>query len=201
MYNIPASVKGRPIGTNSVNVNPGKFTSRSKPLTTMLVVVSKVAIPPRIVPNANGINNFDEDTFERRAIPEIDGKSKDAAAILFMNNDNIPAAAITPKINRRSPAPNTLMMARPIRSVKPDRRSPSARINAAIMMMTAERLNPEKASCGVRIPLNPNASISINATMSARKIFPRSNNTATPRNNSVRSSCDIYKKFAFPFWI
>jgi hypothetical protein len=157
----------------------------------MFVVVSNVAMPPRIVPNANGMSSFDGEIFIRRATPDNDGSNNDAAAMLFMNSDNTADAVITPKINLRSPAPNNLMMNKPTRSVMPDRRSPSARMNAESIMMTACLLNPENASCGVRTPLKPNASININATMSARKMLPSSKMMAMPRNNKVRLICDI----------
>ena len=151
----------------------------------MFVVVNKVAMPPRIVPNASGINNFDGEIFMRRATPDSEGSNNDAAAMLFMKSERTADAVITPKINRLSPAPKILMMNNPMRSVIPERRNPSASTNAENMMTTAERLNPENASCGVKIPLNPKASINTNATMSARRIFPNSNSAAMLRNSNV----------------
>jgi hypothetical protein len=35
--------------------------------------------------------------------------------------------------------------------------------------------------------------------MSARRMFPRSNNAAMPRNKSVRLNCDIYGRIRFSF--
>ena len=148
-------------------------------------------MPPRIVPNANGINNLDDDNLERRATPDTTGNNIDAAAMLFMKSDNNAAAVMMPKVNRRGPAPNKRTMKAPKRSVAPERRNPSARMKADIMIMTAERLNPEKASCEVNMPLNPNASISNNATISARRIFPSNSNTATPMKRNVILICVI----------
>jgi hypothetical protein len=157
----------------------------------ILVVVNNVAMPPRMVPNASGINNFEGETFERRATPDTEGNNKDAAAILFIKRESAAEAAITPKTSRRSPLPNNRMMKAPIRSVNPERRSPSARMKAENMITTEARLNPENASCGVNIPLKPNARVSNKATMSARKTLPKSKSAAIPRNKNVNPICDI----------
>ena len=100
------------MGANSVSVKPGSLASRNNPLTMIFVVVKSVAMPPRMVPNANGMSNFDGETFERRATPDNDGNNNDAAAMLFIKSESTADAVITPKINRRSPLPNNLMMIR-----------------------------------------------------------------------------------------
>jgi hypothetical protein len=142
-------------------------------------------------PNANGMSNLEDETFERRLMPESEEKSRDAAAILFMKSESMADAVITPKINRRSPLPNNLIMKEPMRSVNPERRSPSARMNAENMMTTEERLNPENTSCEVRTPLSPSASINIKATISARRIFQKSRREAIKRNINVTAMVDI----------
>jgi hypothetical protein len=157
----------------------------------IFVVVSNVAMPPKIVPKTIGISKRDEDILERRATPDITGNNKDAAAILFINRDNRAAAVITPKVRRLGPAPNKRTMNTPNLSVAPDLRKPSARIKADIMMITAERLNPENASWDVSTPLNPSVSINNNATISGRRTFPRSRNMAIPNNIKVIPICDM----------
>ncbi len=66
----------------------------------MLDVVSRVAIPPRIVPKASGMSSFEGGVrvWRERAITA--GMSTPAAAMLFMNRESI-AAEMTVTNTRR----------------------------------------------------------------------------------------------------
>ncbi len=180
MKKIPENAIGKPIGAKSSKPNPGRFISRKIPLVMIFVVVSKVAIPPMMVPNARGISNRDDEIFERRATPDMTGNNKEAAAILFMKRDNNAAAVITPKVIRRGPAPNRRTMNAPRRSVAPECLNPSARMNADIIMMTAERLNPENASCGVKIPLSPGPASTTTQQHQVEEYFERAAEPQSP---------------------
>ena len=88
--------------------------------------------------------------------------------MLFISSDSPAPASITTTTSRRSPAPATRVMRSPICSVTPARCSPSARMKIARMVITAERLKPEKVSSAVSTPVAPNATAANSAITSGR---------------------------------
>src|SRR3989337_4589167 len=85
------TMRGRPIGRKSKTPNGAKPASRNEPLTTILEVVNKVAMPPKIVPYASGGINLDGLTPEDRVSVMTAGNMIPTTAILFIIRDN-PAA-------------------------------------------------------------------------------------------------------------
>ena len=71
----------------------------------MFDVVSSVAMPPRIVPNASGISSREVLTPAFLAAPEAAGSSTAAAAMLFMNSDKNAPAIITITIREQFASP------------------------------------------------------------------------------------------------
>jgi hypothetical protein len=151
----------------------------------MFVVVSRVAIPPKMVANASGINSRDAFTSALRAAPDTAGSSTEAAAMLFMNSDKNAPAAITTTTRRPSPDPPILNKRVPTFSVIPVRCSPSASMKIDAIVITAERLKPENASCVVSTPVIPRANNTNSAMRSARNRSVKNSTIATSRTVKV----------------
>ena len=146
----------------------------------MLVVVSSVAIPPRMVPKASGISRREGLTPARLAAPDTGGRSTAAAAMLFMNRERKAPASITTTTSRCSLVPAMRTSRSPIWRVTPVRSSPAVRMKMARSVITAERLKPEKVSSVVSTPVVPSATTTSSATRSARSRSVSSSAMATP---------------------
>lgn len=111
----------------------------------VLAVVNSVAMPPRWVASAMGMSSFDGLIRVRRVASMTAGIITAAEAMLFMNSESPPAAAMTSAVIRPSLAPPTRTSQRPITALTPVRNRPPVRIDTAMISMTAELLRPENA--------------------------------------------------------
>ena len=162
--------------------------STSSELRIILEVVKSVAVPPRIVPKASGIKTRERLTSAFRAAPETAGSKTAAAAMLFIKSDRNAPAIITIMTRRSSLLPPTLSRIFPTCSVTPLRRNASAMIKIARIVITAERENPENASCGVKTPETPSATTTSKATRSAGILSVKNKISATIRTEKVITS-------------
>ncbi len=176
---VPTTTIGIPTGAKSSTPKPGRFWPRRMPLTTMLVVVNRVAMPPRIVAKASGISNRAGLIRFRRARPDTAGNKMAAAAMLFMSRDKAAPASMMTTTSLPSPVPATRSSSLPACSVMPVMRRASVRTKIDTIVTTAELAKPENASCGVSKPVTPRATTTRSATRSARRRSLRNKATAT----------------------
>ena len=108
-------------------------------------VPTRVAVPPRMAPNASGRNNRDGGRCARRPRLATAGISTAVAAMLFMNIESSPATSITAIINGVSRLPTKRWMAPPTRSATPVCISPALTMKIDSMVITADDAKPVNA--------------------------------------------------------
>ena len=177
-----------PTGAKSSTPKPGMSWPRRMPLTMMLVVVKRVAMPPKIVAKASGMSSRAGLIRFRRARPDMAGNRMAAAAMLFMTRDRVAPASMMTITSRLSLVPPTRSRSRPAWSVIPVTRNASVRMKIDTIVTTAELAKPENASRGERMPVTPRATTTRSATRSARRRSLRSKTMATRVIASVMTS-------------
>jgi hypothetical protein len=153
MNSVPTPSIASPIGVKSNSENGSSPRSpRSCAATMFGGVPTSVVVPPRIAPNASGMNRRDGSRPARPAIVATAGIITAVAAMLFMNADSPPATSIRTAIRRVSLFP-TMRWTRPaIMSATPVSSRAAPTMNTESMVMTAGDENPVNASLGVRYP-------------------------------------------------
>ena len=112
----------------------------------MLVVVNRVAMPPKMVAKASGMSSRAGLIRFRRARPDMAGNRMAAAAMLFMSSDKYAPASMMTTTSRVSPVPATRSSSLPACSVIPVTRKASVRMKIETIVTTAELAKPENAS-------------------------------------------------------
>ena len=147
MKTTPPSSNTRPNGVKSKSPNGSSPRSRSiAPARMFGGVPTSVAVPPRIAPNASGMNSRAGARCARRARLATAGMSTAVAAMLFMNIERTPATSMTATISGTSRLPTKRWMAPPTRSATPVCISPALTMKIDSIVITADDAKPEKAS-------------------------------------------------------
>ena len=108
-------------------------------------VPTRVAVPPRIAPNASGMNRREGAIRARRPRLATAGINTAVAAMLFMNIERTPATSITATINGVSRLPTKRWIAPPTRSATPVCINPALTMKIDSIVMTADDAKPVKA--------------------------------------------------------
>ncbi len=91
-----------------------------------------------------------------------------AAVTEFMVTESDALSSVIPATSRMGESPAHRLRRSPSARETPVRFRPAVRMNSAISAMTAERLNPLKASCGESRPLKESPRARISAARSGR---------------------------------
>ena len=154
---------------------------------TRLDVVKRVAIPANSVAKAIGRSIFVGSAFIRRMAIMAEGISTAAAAMLFIKSERKAALKVNANKNPFSLRPDTRSKNALSRSPSPVSWMALEMTNADRSRITAELLNPPKASCCVMIPRALSEMSTSNATRSGRSQPLMNKNVATIKMARVRA--------------
>ena len=146
MKTTPPSSSTTPKGVKSNRPNGSSPRSRSIAAARMFGgVPTCVAVPPRMAPNASGMNIRDGARWARRARLATAGISTAVAAMLFMNIERTPATSMTATIRGASRLPTKRWMAPPTRSATPVCINPALTMKIDSIVITADEAKPVNA--------------------------------------------------------
>ena len=125
-----------------------------------------VHVPPRIAPNASGINSLEGLIFLRAAIPSTTGRNIAVVVVFFMTAAQSAAENMISAVIQNSLSPAARCKRRPTSSITPVFASPPVRINRPAIVITMSLPKPAKASAAVSVLVRTSAITRRSATSS-----------------------------------